>query len=232
MKTKFFIVLFIASSLQIFAGKGLVLSDSASSGYRINSVFGKGNGEDKIAWGFFVEFNSAYTKFSHVNVFLPGLSLGLLVNHNWTIGLTAFFIGNPHGLHYHNIYYDSTAKTMHGADLRGGYGGALLEYTLFPQSRLHVSFPLIIGGGYMYYVPTRYNNTTGSLPPKYYRDVISSDNFFVIEPGVKMEVNIASIFRIGLGLSYRYSPDFKLLNTSPYLINQFTARLSLRLGKF
>jgi hypothetical protein len=232
MKIKLIILIFLTCSLQLFAGKGLVSSDSASSGYKINSLFGKSNGEEKITWGFFIEFNTAYTQFSHNNVFLPGLSVGLIVNHHWTVGLTAIFIGNPHGLHFHNIYYDSTAKKMRGADLRGGYGGALLEYTLFPKSRFHISFPLIIGGGYMYYCPTRYNNSTGSLPPKYYRDIISRDNFFVIEPGVRMEVNIASIFRIGLGLSYRYSPDFKLLNTSSSLINQFTTTLSLRLGKF
>jgi hypothetical protein len=232
MKTKLIILICLACPLHLFAEKNQLFSDSASSAYRINSVFGRNSGEDKISWGFFIEFNAAYTRFSHNNVFLPGLSLGLIVDHHWTIGLMGSFIGNPHGLHYYNIYYDSSAQKMRGADLRGGYGGALLEYTLFPQSRLHVSFPLMIGGGYMFYSPMRYNNNSGSLPPKYYHDIISRDSFFVVEPGVKMEVNLASIFRIGFEISYRYSPDFKLKNTSADLINQFTARLSLRLGKF
>jgi hypothetical protein len=58
------------------------------------------------------------------------------------------------------------------------------------------------------------------------------DGFFVVEPGVRIECNVVKSLRIGLGISYRYTPYLKLLNTSPGLINQFTAKLSLRFGKF
>jgi len=39
-------------------------------------------------------------------------------------------------------------------------------------------------------------------------------------------------FRIGVGASYRYTPDLDLVNSSKNLINQFNANLSLKFGKF
>jgi hypothetical protein len=64
------------------------------------------------------------------------------------------------------------------------------------------------------------------------QDIISSDHFFVVEPGVRVECNVVKSLRIGLGISYRYTPDFDLKHTSHELLNQFTAKLSLRFGKF
>ena len=61
---------------------------------------------------------------------------------------------------------------------------------------------------------------------------MSGDHFFVIEPGVKVECNVIKALRIGIGISYRYTPDLDLKYTSSDLINQFTAKLSLRFGKF
>ena len=47
-----------------------------------------------------------------------------------------------------------------------------------------------------------------------------------------MEVNVTNMFRMGLGVSYRYAPDLDLKHVSDNLINQFNATLSLRFGKF
>ena len=198
----------------------------------MNTLFGKGSGTIKIPVGYFIEANGGFTRFGHKNVFLPGISMGVILNHHWTIGWTGNFIGNPMGVHFRNIYYDSASAKMHGANLIGGYGGLLLEYTLFPKSRVHVAFPLMIGGGYMFYSRQQHFNDSTFSNHDWHHNVISEDHFFVVEPGIKVECNLVRTLRLNLGVSYRYSPDLRLKNTPKDLINQFTVKLGLRFGKF
>ncbi len=230
MKIKLIIIICLTFTLAAFSQGHKTASDTAS--YKINTVFGNHHGCCKIPLGYFIEFDAGYTRFGHKNVFLPGISMGLILNHNWTVGLTGSFIGNPQGLHYRHVYYDTTGQTNNSANLGGGFGGALIEYTLFPKSRLHVSFPLMIGGGYLYWNRVSSDYHTQNLLGSYSNHSGSGTHFFVIEPGVKMEVNLAKMFRLGLGVSYRYAPDLDLKHASENLINQFTAKLSLRFGKF
>jgi len=69
------------------------------------------------------------------------MSVGMIINHNFTIGLSGRCWANREGMYYANV--TDTA----GAYLEGGYGGLLLEYTLFPKSIIHVTFPVLIGRG-------------------------------------------------------------------------------------
>jgi hypothetical protein len=198
----------------------------------LKTILGTNSGTQKIPIGYFIEIGGGYTQFGSNGVFLPGLSLGIILNHKWTIGLTGNFIDNARGLRFNNIYYDSTTRSMLGANLNGGFGGVLLEYTLFPKSKIHIAFPLMLGDGYLYY--TKLPEYSGSAHPYRSRHhaYISKDNCFVIEPGVRLEFNLLKFLRLGLTLSYRYTPDFKLLNTSGDLVNQFTGKISLRFGQF
>jgi len=224
-----------ASALAVFAQDTQTVTSSKGTN-DIHTLFGNRTGTCKIPMGFYIEMNGGYTMFGSKSVFLPSMSMGMILNHHWTIGITGSFIGDPNGVHQKNIYYDSTASKMRGANLSGGYGGVLLEYILLPNSRIHVAFPLMIGCGSMYYTPSFHHNDstfTGNFSHKeFHHGYISKDRFFVVEPGVRLEINVVKSLRIGLGISYRYSPDFKLQNTSPDLLNQFTAKLSIRLGKF
>jgi hypothetical protein len=233
MKTKLIIIICLVCSFSAFAQDHKATSDSSSSSYKINTVFGCNHGGCKIPLGYFIEADAGYTRFGHHNVMLPGISMGLILDHHWSIGMTGSFIGNPQGLHFHHTYTDSTGQEeKKSRDLRGGYGGALFEYTLFPQSRIHVSFPLMVGCGYLYWSKVHYEDNNGTITNSCSHHYNCGDHFFVIEPGVKMEVNLAKAFRLGLGVSYRYAPDLDLKHAPDDLINQFTAKLSLRFGKF
>ena len=139
MKKVMIILLCGVCSLAVFAQDSQ--SSSASTGTKeINTLFGKGSGTCKIPMGYFIELNGEYTRFGHKNVFLPGISMGLILDHHWTIGATGNFISSQEGLHFRNIYYDSTTSSKHGANLNGGYGGLLLEYTLFQVLGSMLSF--------------------------------------------------------------------------------------------
>ena len=234
MKKIMIILICWASTLAVFSQDTLPAKVSTRSN-EMHTLFKKGNGSCKVPLGYFFELNGGYSQFGHKSVFLPGMSLGVILNHHWTIGVTGNFIGDHNGMHFNNIYYDSATMSMHGANLSGGYGGLLLEYILLPRSRVHIVFPLMIGYGSMYYSnQTHHRDSTFSFNShhEWHHGYISKDGFFVVEPGVRVEFNVVKSLRVGLGISYRYTPDLKLKNTSPDLINQFTAKLSVRLGKF
>jgi hypothetical protein len=58
--------------------------ESTKSNDDINTVFGKG-GKAKIGW--FIGIDPGFTQFDERDVLLGGLSTGMIINHNFTIGL-------------------------------------------------------------------------------------------------------------------------------------------------
>jgi hypothetical protein len=233
MKKIMIIMICWASTLAVYAQD--TQSPGASTGTKeIKTIFGNGAGKCKIPVGYFIELNEAYSHFGHKSVFLPGISMGVILNHHWTIGMTGNFIPNSQGFHSqgsqnHHEDNDSTGTRKHGNNLQGGYGGVLLEYILFPQSRIHVSFPLTIGGGYIYHSHLAHLSDSTDSQNKWYHH---GDHFFVIEPGVKLEINVVKHLRVDLGISYRYSPERDHRVTSPDMLNQLTGKLTFRFGKF
>jgi hypothetical protein len=208
-------------------------SSSSSEDYSIRTIFGNRKNSVKIPLGYFLELNGAYTQFAHnKNVFMPGISMGLILDHHWTIGMSGSFIGNHNGIFYRNIYYNEKTGEIAGAHLHGGYGGALFEYTLLPESVVHVSFPLVVGMGYMYYSNEEFHPSDLRYYQNWHHSTIDNDYFFVVEPGIKAEFNVVKALRIGVGISYRYTPDLELKHTPDDLVNQFNASLSFRIGKF
>ena len=208
--------------------------EKSSSDYsEIKTLFGNRSHHGKIPIGFFAEMNAGYTKFGENHVFLPGISLGAILNHNWSVGLSGSFLGNPGNLYYEDIYILESHSTIYGANLFGGYGGGLIEYTAFPNSVVHFSVPVMIGAGYFAYLDDYYFGSDQNYDYQYWDyTTIDWNVCFVVEPGLKVEFNIVKMLRIGLSASYRYSPNLDLINTPDDLINQFTGRFSLRFGKF
>ena len=96
---------------------------------------------------------------------------------------------------------------------------------------VHVSFPLMVGIGYLYWDYAKHSNP-GTSGNTFYHHNTYGDCFFVIEPGVKAEMNLSKMFRLGLTVSYRWAPDLDLRYASDGLINQFNIKLGLKFGKF
>lgn len=211
-----FAMLFLAILVNAQEGK-------SSNNDEINTIFGKSE-ETKIGW--FVGIDPGYTQFDGRDVWLAGIGGGMIINHNLTIGLTGHGWTNRNGM-----FYPEVTDTV-GAYLEGGYGGLLLEYTLFPKSPVHVTFPIMIGGGGASYV-------TDMEYPEWDEDewdtshkTLDTDHFFTIEPGVRAEVNILKFMRFNAGVSYRYVGGLHLINTSSDMMNGFTATAGLKFGKF
>lgn len=196
----------------------------------IKTLFHKGKPHQKPVFGYFIGPEFAFTQFTgNKNVILLGLSLGATFNHWISIGLSGYGIINSGNLTFKDLVYDDIDRKWQSANLYGGYGGLLLEFQVIPRSAVHVSFPILIGGGgltYMYRPDYIDHYDWGGY------QTVDWDAFFVVQPGVRVEFNVVKFFRIGVGASYRYTPDLDLVNTSSSLINQFNANLSLKFGKF
>lgn len=196
-------------------------SGTSSGNNEIKTLFKKSDHPKNI--GYYISPEFAYTQFEGRNVFLGGLSLGVIVNHFFSAGLSAKGILNSS---YLWCDFNRTPVNPLGAYLYGGYGGLKFEFKLLPTSPLHVNFPILIGGGGLTYnTGTMHNNNNNGTS-------LDWDAFFVVEPGVMLELNLLKFMQPDVGISYRYAPGLNLMETNAGLINNFNANLSLKFGKF
>ena len=56
--------------------------------------------------------------------------------------------------------------------------------------------------------------------------------FFVLEPGIDLEINLVKLVKLGLGASYRYTSDVPLPATSKDALHGFNASMSIKVGVF
>jgi hypothetical protein len=215
----------ITLTLTILFASVLAFAQDNSTGQndQIATLFGK-NKDAKLGW--FVGIDNGYTQFESRDVHLCGINAGLIINHNFTVGFSGSGWTNRNNMYYENIT-DST-----GAYLEGGFGRMLFEFTPFAQSAIHLTFPLMIGGGGASYINDKDYYEWDEDEWDTYHKNIDTDLFYTIEPGVRIEANICKIIRLNAGISYRYVSGLELKNTSADLMNNFTATIGLKFGKF
>ena len=111
---------------------------------------------------------------------LIGLYGGALINRSFLIGLSGGVnLGHP------TVNY--------------GYFGGIVQYTVNPAKLIHYSGQLLIGYG----TTKDYENTKSGLLDNFWN--ISGANFFLMEPGINLEINIKAGMTLITGLSYRYA---------------------------
>ncbi|MEQ8358320.1 MAG: hypothetical protein RH860_02455 [Cytophagales bacterium] len=115
-------------------------------------------------------------------------------------------------------------------DMSGfGYGGLLFGYTVSPNSLIHIDIPVVIGAGG---VDLTDDNITISDNDFTLKPSIESSAFFVAEPGLNIEINMARFFKLGLGGGYRYIYGTDLQNLKDSDLSGWTANVSMKFGKF
>ncbi len=213
MKVSFFLVPVIFLVLA-----GSALAQESNQEYR--SIFSKNDGE-KVIHGGYGAFGIGYTTLDSK----PSLRLSFkgawVINHRFALGMAG------------NAFYNNLQKSVNNNDeyLGGGYGGFYFEPILFPYAPVHVSFPVLIGGGMASNTPYHSGNMY------YPNDQFNYDSFFVLEPGVEMELNMVKFFRLGVGITYRFTNGVLLeyATTAPVpknALNSFTFYLNFKFGKF
>ncbi|MDR1153904.1 MAG: hypothetical protein LBL04_04275 [Bacteroidales bacterium] len=148
---------------------------------------------------------------------------GIIYNRWLTAGIqgNAFFTINPLIDKY----------TNDDANLLGGYGGLFVAPTIYSNTLLHASFPVLVGYGSISY--ELYDLTDGA------NRVEDSDGFWVFEPGIELELNLMKFIRIAVGGYYKYCSNVHLSYenggeniVSKNILNNFSVGIRLRFGKF
>jgi len=136
-------------------------------------------------------FSVGYTTVNNLDALAMGVRGAWVIGHGFALG----FAGEGFTSDFTPIEGDYYA-------LSGGYGGLLIEPILFGWFPVHVSLPLLIGGGgFASYAtssdPWDYDN--------FYPTYGEYAAFFVGEVGIELEFNMVRFFRLSLYSNYRWT---------------------------
>lgn len=173
-----------------------------------------GNGE--ITNGGFGGPVIKYTQIKNEPAVLIGGRGGWIINHTFVIG------GGGYGLA--NQIEGDNFIDFSKPYINFGYGGLELEYIIQSDQIVHFSVYTLIGAGGVNYR----DNMHSSWDNWDY----NSDEFFVLEPALNVEVNITSFFRINAGANYRYISGVNYDNLKNEDLAGFSGVLTLKFGNF
>jgi hypothetical protein len=154
-----------------------------------------------------------------------GIHGGVIINHWLSSGI--FF----NGIFTLNPLEDK--RTTLDANILCGYGGLYVAPIIFPNALLHVSVPVFAGYGNMNY------ELYDAVELMNY--IESNSRFWIVKPGIEVEMNVLSFVRVAVGGYYNYTSKIRLdyadhTDMEPILpenlLKGFSVGLRLRFGKF
>lgn len=206
MKKIMFIVLLVSSAL--FAQRQSLIEGEIESG---------GFGAPKIN----------VTTFKGETGVLVGGYGGWLINHQLLLGGGGFGLVNQvKSRNEVQSYFDFDQQPY----LNLGYGGGIIEYYFQPDQIMHTSVSLLIGAGGVSYRSDRddlHLSTHGIFMGEQ-----KADAFFVLEPGISGELNVAKHLKIGLSMSYRWVNGIDIYGLSNSDLSGVSAGLAFKFGSF
>jgi hypothetical protein len=147
--------------------------------------------------GAYCAFTTGYSVIDDRKAVLLGARFGLMAGHSLGVGIGATGFINE----YH--YEPSLERDVF---LAGGYGGIYIEPVLLPRFPVHLSFPLLLGGGGISYI---------SKESDMNRNMVGdSEAFLLIEPAAELEFNLTRFLRFSIGASYRFPTSFNIGESS------------------
>lgn len=150
---------------------------------------------------------------------LIGAHGGLIINKNVILGVGTYgWVTNP----------EVTNAAQTDLELDGGYAGFVLGYKFFPKEIVHLSFPILIGGGQIRLKDPDYFVGRGSDSWQ----TVESSAFFVVDPCAQIEVNVSNYLRVAVGGGYRFITGSSLDSIDDPSLSDFYGMLSLQVGIF
>jgi hypothetical protein len=216
MKKVIFAVLFFAVALSTFA-------QEKAEKPQMKTLFGN---NDRIKHGGYGGILINYSQIDGKDAVLVGARGGWIIDHHFVIGVGGMGFASQ-------INYKNPTEPDEKYVLGGGYGGLVFEPILSPFNVVNVSFPVLVGAGGASY--TKYYDN-GNYEDHNWESYDASA-FFVVEPGVEINLNLVKFMRVSFGGYYRYTSGLNLEN--PYtleskesLLNGFSCGVGLKFGKF
>lgn len=143
---------------------------------------------------------------------LLGVEGGWIVNHHFILGGAASLLVSDQPAP------GSFASTN---NLVMGYGGLLIGSTLLPDTVVHPTFTVLVGGGGLG-LRSRSGDGTSDL----------GDSFFVLEPALTLDVNVTTAFVLGASVSYRWVRSVETPGISNADLSGVFGTLALKFGVF
>ncbi len=212
------VVLLLVLSNALFAQEEEVQPEN-----NFNTLFG-----EQITYGGYGALSMGYSQIADYNAFTFGVQGAWVIGHGVAIGFAgrAFITETAIDI----VSYDDWAS------IGGGYGGFFIEPIFFGKQPIHFTTPVIIGmGAVSYGGRTEYEHYD-------YNENNEWDEFFIVEPGIEVELNITRFFRLAAGVSYRFASDVKLVARdfmggeqivlSDSDMNSLNFKLAFKFGKF
>lgn len=116
-------------------------------------------------------------------------------------------------------------------NLAGGYGGFIIEPIIMGRWPVHISLPVLIGAGGVALISSS-DDIFAELDPydAYFNEAVA---FFVVEPGVELELNVVRWMRLALFGNYRYTTKlFSTGSINENALNGWSAGITFKVGKF
>jgi hypothetical protein len=176
--------------------------------------------------GWFVGSSGGYSALNRKETWMPGLKGGIILDRNFYMGLNIKSLSlDETCLEFSNVldepYY-----------LTGGYGGFYFETGTKLTKMVHITLPVTIGGGAVDCLSVNEYLETDNHEIDYRRKSLDNSAFFVIEPGINVELNVLRFMRFYAGYSYRWLGYLNLKNTDSDALNGSSFNVGLRFGKF
>ena len=178
----------------------------------IKTIFGKIDHH-----GGYGSLNINYTSINNKDAMMLGSRGAWIIDHGFAIGMGGYGF-------FTDYYYDDNIGE--DVNISGGYGGLIMEPIFLPKFPIHLSVPLFVGVGGIGIINSSY---IGDERDYYVED---SDTYFVLEPGIEIELNMLKFFRMAFSAYYRYTSDISLNNTNKDILHGFSTGLTLKFGSF
>lgn len=108
-----------------------------------------------------------------------------------------------------------------------GYGGLLIEPVFGSDRLIHITTPVILGGG----VATLSKNRPWD-PDYMWDEYTDPEFFFVAEPSVNAELNLFRFMRIAAGVGYRFIGETGIFRSTNTELSGWSGNVTLKLGWF
>lgn len=192
--------------------------NSAKDNNQIQSLFhAKGYGGYGAITNKFTYIDGRYAN-------LVGFYGGFYLNHNFLMGISAAALTND--LRVPLEYRDNPLE-----DLSYMYGqvGLMNEYVVASNKAVHVAFNLFTGAGFT----MQYDRDDWHDDHEFDWDGDHDEDwFFVVEPGVQLEINLFKWMRFSPGISYRAVVNSDARGLSDSKLSDISYNATLKFGKF
>jgi hypothetical protein len=170
-------------------------------------------------------FGGPVLKFTNIKndfALLVGGRGGWIVNHTFVVG------GGGYGLTTNvKVKRISPDTTLY---LDFGYGGFEMEYIYNSNEVVHFTISTLMGAGGVNYSTHKYYDYSDNY--RYKEPYYEGDAFFVLDPTINLELNVAKFFRMDFGFAYRTVYGINMVDIKDSDLSGFAGVLTFKFGKF